>query len=748
MRKEYYAKRALSGILSIALCITAFTGCGKKKDDNPVAKAKEQSKEYVFKQESIKGTTEKDESVTCIDKVGDKIKAVIGTKSGSIRCVTFNPDGSDVQSYVIEGEEYYSAEECAFDNDGNLYVHLFTSPKEEGSSEDAVVERTEYLAKYDNSGNELLKVDVSKELTAEELEDNNFFIYDMVWVQDKGLVVGTHGGVETFDDANGFSMVMPVGAESSFAHIIQIVKGLDSQLYIQYDDEKFSTLDLDNKKLGEPIECFDPTQFYQFFEGEGHDLFAATSEGVFVFDGKEKQLVKVLDYNDSLISGGIYDAVALSDTEIIAAVSGDTPDEYGFNAEIVRLTKVNPEAVGEKIQLTMACFVGGNYAEKAASKFNKVNDKYSIKVINYPELYGSEEEGIKQFNLELVSGDAPDIIDTSGLNVSVQEYVNKGLLLDLTPAFEDGGGLDNIEFLPNLAEMMKVNGKIYRAIPEFGIKTYIVRERFAGGKNSFTYDECEELIKSKNLDYVSAFGDVNKNVIISYNLPYNRNKYIDWQNKKCSFNSPDFVEFLNFVNRFKDNNEEEDPDGLELKYSDDRAIFYNAEIYNLYEYSRIKQAVFSDEIAMVGCPNKDGENLAAIDAFDSVSVSSRTKYPEAAYDFIRFLFDDSNALSGVFPSNKAGFEKVLEEATKESVSSETLIVPGGGGEVKREPLSQEEAQKFYDYVTSINTLYEEEGAISNIIIEETSAFFSGQKTAEEVADIIQSRVNIYINENS
>ena len=72
MRKDYFAKRALSGILSIALCITAFTGCGKKKDDNPVAKVKEQSKDYVFKQERIKGTIEKDESVTCIDKVGDK----------------------------------------------------------------------------------------------------------------------------------------------------------------------------------------------------------------------------------------------------------------------------------------------------------------------------------------------------------------------------------------------------------------------------------------------------------------------------------------------------------------------------------------------------------------------------------------------------------------------------------------------------------------------------------------------------
>ena len=63
-------------------------------------------------------------------------------------------------------------------------------------------------------------------------------------------------------------------------------------------------------------------------------------------------------------------------------------------------------------------------------------------------------------------------------------------------------------------------------------------------------------------------------------------------------------------------------------------------------------------------------------------------------------------------------------------------------------MTQEEAKEFYDYVLSIDTMYEVETDIQNIISEEASAFFSGQKTAEEVAEIIQNRVNVYINENS
>lgn len=38
--------------------------------------------------------------------------------------------------------------------------------------------------------------------------------------------------------------------------------------------------------------------------------------------------------------------------------------------------------------------------------------------------------------------------------------------------------------------------------------------------------------------------------------------------------------------------------------------------------------------------------------------------------------------------------------------------------------------------------------IQNIIIEEAAAYFQGQKSVDEVVGIIQSRINIYVSENS
>lgn len=41
----------------------------------------------------------------------------------------------------------------------------------------------------------------------------------------------------------------------------------------------------------------------------------------------------------------------------------------------------------------------------------------------------------------------------------------------------------------------------------------------------------------------------------------------------------------------------------------------------------------------------------------------------------------------------------------------------------------------------------EDNQLINIIQEEAAAFFKGQKTARETAEIMQSRVRMYVNEN-
>ncbi|MBQ3516316.1 MAG: hypothetical protein IJA29_03745, partial [Lachnospiraceae bacterium] len=71
----------------------------------------------------------------------------------------------------------------------------------------------------------------------------------------------------------------------------------------------------------------------------------------------------------------------------------------------------------------------------------------------------------------------------------------------------------------------------------------------------------------------------------------------------------------------------------------------------------------------------------------------------------------------------------------------------GDQEIIIQPLTAERAQEVKEYVLSVDKMYYYDASIIDIIVEEAAPFFEGQKTAEQAADIIQSRVQIYVNEN-
>ncbi|MDR2420915.1 MAG: hypothetical protein LBD49_02265, partial [Oscillospiraceae bacterium] len=61
-------------------------------------------------------------------------------------------------------------------------------------------------------------------------------------------------------------------------------------------------------------------------------------------------------------------------------------------------------------------------------------------------------------------------------------------------------------------------------------------------------------------------------------------------------------------------------------------------------------------------------------------------------------------------------------------------------------LSRDGYEAFTDMVSGIDKGLGYDITIITIISEETGAFFSGQKTADQVCDAIQSRVGIYVSE--
>ena len=351
--------------------------------------------------------------------------------------------------------------------------------------------------------------------------------------------------------------------------------------------------------------------------------------------------------------------------------------------------------------------------------------------------------------MDIILGKAPDIINVDG---NVKKYVDKGVFLDLTPEFDKGGALEGIELLSNIAELMKYDGKMYTFMPMFRLETCVVRAKFAKGNASMTYDEIDALIKSNGTDYETAFGSNHDKSYGDLLMSHYADKCVDWNEKKCDFKNPEFLEFLKFINKFPDKaNGRSNLAEVDESYAEDKGIFYRELFSDMNEYARLEQLVFNDDIELVGFPNNSRENFASIYG-ELYAVNSSTAHKDIVLEFVKelILSDGEDSYAG-FSTVKQVFEEKLQEATKEKSDNDEsakLWDKVNNTLVKMKPLSQEDVSKFYDYTVSVNSLNNMNIEITNIIAEEVPAFFCGQKTAEEVADIIQNRVTVYLNENS
>ncbi len=738
-------KRIACCIIVFALGVTSFLGCGNKNSSSvggsAVSEGGKVDKEHVFKQKDFEGIIAEGEDIVSADYVNGKIMLATNSKDGNGRCISFNPDGTQLQAF----DTGCDITACAFDGEGNAYLQCL----DKSSGEDKV-----FLGKFDPTGKELFKADVSEEFSG------NSEISGLAWSEKYGLVSCTPNGIQTYDDKNGFGMLVDkkvIGDYDDYGIIYSFIMLSGDRLLMIYHegtDESNVIIDLEKKTADKALSGISDTLRYSFFTDKAGNLFALWTDGVYKYDPDSGEKNKLLDFRASnidsateYVGGNKWQAVALSDTDFII----DLPVGSGDDTSLLRFTKENPDEVSDKTTITLGTMWLEPDVQSEVMKFNRSNDKYEIEVIDYSKLYSDDEqeEARKQLDMDIISGKAPDIINVDG---NVKKYVDKGIFLDLTPEFDKGGALEGIELLPNIAEMMKYDGKMYTFMPSFKVATCAVRAKFAKGKGSLTYKELDDLIKSNGTDYETAFGSNHNKSYGNLLMPHYADKCIDWNEKKCDFKNPEFIEFLNFINKFPDKaSGHSNLAEIDKSYAEDKGIYYRELFSNLNEYARLKQLVFNDDIELVGYPNNSRENIASING-ELYAVNSNTAHKDIALEFVKelILSDKDDSYSG-FSTVKQKFEEELQEATKEKSDddeSAQLWDQINHVMVKMKPLSQEEVSKFYDYTVSINSLDCMNNEITNIIAEEASAFYCGQKTAEEVADIIQNRVTVYINENS
>ena len=805
MKKKSLIKRGISLIVSTALLLGTLSGCslGKQNDSNLVNDAVSGSKDYVFRSEKLDIISDADYSN--IQMVGDKIYASTYTDGENITISSFNPDGSDLKSVKIPESDKESHGELTYDDEGNLYcilyyyyytdadgnivdIHIDEEGMGDGSydGEEVVIvdadgeaegdvdpeageyyededdydyHEEQYLMKYDAAGNEQFKLMLSDG----EDEENYFSLFAMVYDKDNGLILSSNRGIEKFnEDTQTFTTIVDTKDSSNeyYERSISLYKGYQGKIFASiWGDNglELRSFDPSTGKFGDKSEEFSSYDDYSFFGGNGYDLYVSRIDGFYGYDLAKDKLTKILDYMDSdlTISYAISSVVAVSDTEFV----GNLPDEE-YNYSLYRLTKVPADQVKDREIITLAGNCIDYDVRQMVYKFNQDNDEYKIKVVDYDTLSNDEDwnAGLKQFNLDIVSGNTPDIMFFCS-NEPVDSYINKGLFLDLSGYMNSDPELKDMEFVDNVFNAFKTGDKLYQIVPSFYVNTVAAKTSNLRGKENLSLKECKEMIEQMGISYKDSFGMCDRETILYYALMASGNTYIDWENKKCNLDSEAFIELLEFAKEFP----EEITDDMwmdydEGSYRENKALFSTAYFNGFRSYKRYTEGTFGDDVTLIGFPNEMNVNCSILAPNIRIAISSQTKHADKCWELVRNFYLDSyqDTITYDFPIRKDKYDKLAEDSKeRESWTDDDGVVHYedeyywiGDTELVIPPMTQEDVDFMKRFIESLSLVMTPNEDVYNIITEEAKAYFEGQKTAGEVAEIIQSRVSIYVNENS
>ena len=422
----------------------------------------------------------------------------------------------------------------------------------------------------------------------------------------------------------------------------------------------------------------------------------------------------------------------------------------GATTYFITLTKTPYDQVPQKTTLTLACVYLGYDIKNQILDFNRKSSDYRIEVRDYSE-FNTEDDysaGYTKLITEIGSGAVPDIMLTDGL--PIETFGAKGLLADLWPfidADEELGGRAGV--VEPVFNALSQDGKLYEISSSFYITTIAGPASIVGTEPGWTYEEMyAALDQMPEGCELFSLGTTRSDVFSSICM-LNLSRFVDWTTGECSFDSDDFISLMEFANRFPETFDwehhewtNEDSDAYRIK--EGRQLLVTLSLSDPYSYNYYSE-MFNGDMALKGFPDVPGSGAVFNMNGTGLAIASTCENQDAAWSFVRTLLTreyQENYTYG-FCTNRELCEENLQSMVGQSYYSYDQVT----GEEKEIIFTQENADLITDLINNTSMVADyNTSQINDIINEEVAYYFSGEKTAQDVAATIQNRVSIYVNE--
>jgi len=696
----------------------------------------------------------------------DKL-AIIGSfmdekKSEAIKAIIYDEDGNQLSEIVFKQpnntENSYAgwSDDVYIDENGFIWI-LYSQLIE---TDGVLGCGGSFIDCYDQSGNHVKTV---KLLTPQPYLYKSG-IRDFLVADDGCFYICTDNGYTAVFDSVGNLIYEPKNLRTIF----KLPDGVILAETKEWDVDGatiFREIKAMEQELGEslPLDTtwnYNNTLAIYYMKGDDEYTFLeSTHEKIFGYNLKTDTRVELIDRAKQHIieSRGSNKHVVMLNSNIFVVETYIAPEagQKGIGVyTLIRLKKSDTPSNANKKVITLATL--HDMALKGSIiDFNRNNSEYIIEIKNYSKAGRGIIDAVAELNLDLASGKIPDILMISPM-IPISSYGEKGFLVDLYEYIDKDPDMERDDYLPNILKMHEINGKLYSIGAGFEIHTVL----------------CPASIFNENIDYpkltwddFAVILDENSNVTVPIASKYAKHmsrRYLIQNailleiNDYNNFNTPEFISLLENIYKYIP-----DPyiDAIFDDYQEGNILFRNDVLIGFLEAKIPELFYFGEPISYVGFPTTNGINGSFATLTYPMAIFEQSEVKDGAWEYLKSILTDfqftgvdygagldKNGYVTGFPIHRLALNQ-MAEAVKVS-ADETFTRTIGSITLTYDPvLTNEDVDKILELIVSLE--YHDaqiDRGVMEIVLEETDYYFAGQKTAEEVADIIQSRVNIYLAE--
>jgi ABC-type glycerol-3-phosphate transport system substrate-binding protein len=498
---------------------------------------------------------------------------------------------------------------------------------------------------------------------------------------------------------------------------------------------------------------------------DDYSLLKCTENAVFGYNIETGESVPLVNWEQR----GIYTAVrgyaaAFDDRYVFLLMKNP---QNGKTIDLIRLAVTDDEsavipATTQKKVTAAGFFIMDTQIKRAVDNFNGLNQDYKVELKDYYE-QGNYENSLAKLTLDIMTGNAPDFMFFNDMfSVPRDSYAKKGLFADLYGFMDADPDIGREDYLPNVLAALETDGKLYFGATSFYITTLIGKTSDVGENMGWTWEDYRALLVKQppgTIPFADDDQKIQKSRILYSILISKIADYVNLQTGTCDFVNTDFTKLLNMVA----NDFQQDPVGYSSvsDFSYGNPLLMQGSLFDFYSLRKWETAYFKEDVTFIGYPNNNGGTGSYGKFYNPFAITAKSDAVDGAWAFAKYLLNDCQKKSGTlaaaldansynefgfggFPIKKSELIRVAELSKTEGpdgkrVNDEYVID-------KLNVNTDKQAEKILELVYSLTDFERHDFSVSGIILEEVEPFYAGQKTAEEVAAVIQNRVSLYLAE--